>query len=223
MILEELSQNNKAFTCLSKSIGIKLSKTMNLVKTIILLASLMSICFGKASLDSLSYLDLAKVAFSNTSTSPTYLVVNIFDNKDSVYVPTCVTSKDFNYKIGEELGTDPRYATNSQISEYFLSHKDLNFNLDIERSYSDSVLNMIRNDFEDLSRDSLIVQVCNGEIFEYIKNKSINIEGQWSLKEAIAHVYFEKKILLNRGCIGGGFYVSILSKKERRLCNKASR
>lgn len=194
-----------------------------IIKAIILLASLIFLCPGKSSFDSLSYFSLAKVAFSNTSTSPTYLVVNIFNDKDSVYIPTCVTSKDFHYKIGEELGADPRYISYSKNYEYLLSHKDLNFILDIERNYSDSILNMIRNDFKDLSRDSLIVQICNDEIYEYIKSKGLKIGKHWDMQKAIAHVYFEKKILLNSGCLGGDLYVALVSKKERYMCRKAEK
>lgn len=189
---------------------------------IILLIS--TVAFSKADKDIvISDSLLANIAFYNFSTSPTYLVINNFNKNDSTYYPISVLSYNLYYHIADYLDVEIGKMDGEKIKEiiaYFKSVPGLKFNLDIERTYSDSLLNIIRDDFSELSRDSLISQICSGEIYSYMKSKGVDFGQHWFFQDAVAHVYFEKRILLDMGCLGGELIVSSMNRKESRKCEK---
>ncbi|HUI92329.1 MAG TPA: hypothetical protein VLX68_08790 [Chitinivibrionales bacterium] len=170
----------------------------------------------------------------NISTAPSYLVINVADQSDSNFIPYCFESTHLYHKFADELNmpnNDRIFSLGNRwrIIGYVKKHKDLNFKfrvpitgIPIFKGRGDTLLQIARTELGSLCRDSLGSLIISGNIYSYFKNKyGISpLVADWDcLQRAIATVYFEKGIVLGRGCLDPSFYIyDADSRKEPVNC-----
>ncbi len=190
---------------------------MNLKKSLVLLFLLLScsVPFFDRSNPALTSHELVMLALANTSSAPSYLLVKVAGPSDSQFTPVCMVSIEFQHLIADELGIDRElHESQQKIFNYVFENPELKFRFSrkVRPDYSDTLLQIAASELDGLSREKLIELVCSSEIYNVFENNErlapiLQYNSWLRIETAIAHVYFEKGIMLDRSCVDGGVYL----------------